>query len=180
MRSLTALAAAAALLSLAGCGGDKKTIPKDDASRLIADLRDVRDLAGDQTNCPDLPAAVRRVQARVLSLPSSVDSDTRETLVGGVNNLIDDVRTECENVQTTPTTPTTPETTPQTTQETAPPTTQQTAPPTTPTTPQTTPTTPTTPGNGNGGTPPGQGGPGNAQGQDKKKGPKDKKKKGKE
>jgi hypothetical protein len=151
MRFLTALAALAALALLAGCGGDKKTIPNDDAASLIRALRDARDLAGDPDKCPQLQIAVRRVQSRVTSLPASVDSDTRDSLVNGVNNLIANARSECENVQTTPT-----ETTPTTTTPTETTPTETTPTQTTPT--ETTPTTPTTPTQtnpGNGGVTPG-------------------------
>src|SRR4051794_38263733 len=164
MRALTALALVASL-AVAGCGGDKKTIPSDDAASLIRALRQVRALAGDEQNCPQLPAAVQLVQSRVSHFPSSVDKNTRDSLVNGVNNLIDNVNSECRNAQTTPTT-TTPTTTTETTPTQTTPT-QTTPTQTTPTTPtQTTPTqttpTQTTPGNGgagpgNGGTPPGQG-----------------------
>jgi len=165
MRALTA-AAIVASLAVAGCGGDKKTIPSDDGASLIRALRQVRDLSGDPQNCPQLPAAVQRVQSRVASLPASVDKDTRDSLVNGVNNLIDNVNSECKNAQTTPTTPTqtTPtETTPTQTTPTQTTPTQTTPTQTTPT--QTTPTqtTPTQTTPGNGGT-----GPGNAPGQDKK------------
>jgi cell division septation protein DedD len=174
MRLLTIVAALAVLALLPGCGGDKKTIPNDDAASLIRALRQVRDLSGDPNNCPQLPAAVRRVQARVGSLPSSVDKSTRDSLVNGTNNLIDEVRSECENVQTTPTTTTPTTTTPTETQptETQPTETQ----PTTPT--QTTPTTPTqtTPAPGNGGVSPGNTPQVPGQGnKGKGKGPKDKK-----
>jgi hypothetical protein len=131
MRVLTALAALAAIALLAGCGSDKKTIPNDDGASLIRALRSARDLAGDQQKCPDLQRAVRLVQSRVESLPASVDKDTRDTLVNGVNNLIDDAQSECKNTTTTDTTPT--ETQPTETQPT------QTQPT------QTQPTTPTSP-----------------------------------
>jgi cell division septation protein DedD len=146
-RALTALAAVAALALLPGCGSDKKTIPNDAGASLIRSLRDARDLAGDPDKCPQLQAAVRRVQSRVEALPASVDKDTRDSLVNGVSNLIDDAQSECKNVQTTPTTTTPTTTTPTETQptETQPTQTQPTAPP--PTTPQTTPTQ-TTPNNG--------------------------------
>jgi outer membrane murein-binding lipoprotein Lpp len=132
-RLATALAALAALCLLAGCGGDAKTIPNDDGASLIRALRDARNLAGDPDKCPQLQTAVQRVQARVAALPASVDKDTRDSLVNGVNNLIDDARSECAGVETTPTETTPPRTTPTT--------------PTAPT--QTTPTT------GNGGVTPG-------------------------
>jgi hypothetical protein len=182
-RSPTALAALAALLVtafLAGCGGsDKKSIPSDEAAVLIRHLQKARDAAGNSADCPALQRAVAATQADVQSLPSSVDKDTRDTLVNGVNNLQDTAQQECAGAttttDTTPTTETTPptttETTPPTTTETTPPTTTETTPPTTDT--QTTP--PTTPSEtvpGNGGTP-GAKGPGNAPGQEKKGGPKD-------
>jgi hypothetical protein len=155
-RLSTALAVFAALALLAGCGGDKKTIPTDEGASLIRLLRVARDQAGDPNKCPQLLATVQRINLRVAGLPASVDQDTRASLVNGVNNLIDNARSECAGAQTTPTTETTPpETTPSVT--TPPPTTQTT--PTTPpeTTPTTPPeTTPTTPGNGGTGVPPGQ------------------------
>jgi hypothetical protein len=160
-RVLTTLAAVAALALLAGCGGDKKTIPNDAGGSLIRALRAARDNAGDPDKCPQLKAAVRLVQARVTALPASVDRDTRDSLVNGVNNLIDDANTECANVQTTPTTPT--ETTPTPTE------TQPTETETQPTETQPTQTQPTTPTPtqtqpGNGGTGP----PGKEGGKEKK------------
>ena len=166
IRVLTALALVAAL-AVSGCGGDKKTIPSDQGASLIRALRQARDLSGNTQQCPQLQAAVQRVQSRVASLPSSVDKNTRDSLVNGVNHLIDNTNSECANAQTTPTTTTptatTPTaTTPTTTTQTTP--TQTTPTQTTPTTTTPTTTTPTqtTPGNGgtgpgNGGTPPGQG-----------------------
>jgi hypothetical protein len=180
---LTAVAVAAAI-PLAGCGGggDEKTIPHDDGAKLIRILHKARDAAGDPAKCDTLQSAVRQAKAQVDSLPSSVDSDTRQSLDNGVANLADRARQDCANVQTT-TTPTTttptvstPTVTPPPT-ETAPPTnttpTTPTTPPTNtePTTPQTQPPPQTVPGQGNGGSPPGQGkgkGPKDTQGQDKK------------
>jgi hypothetical protein len=158
-RIATALVAVLALALLAGCGGDKKTIPSNDAASLIRALRQARDLAGDPKKCPDLQIAVQRVNERVASLPASVDKDTRDSLVNGTNNLIDAARSDCQNVQTTPTTPTqsTPTTPPPTTPTTpsnTTPTTPTAPPPTTPTTPPA--TTPTAP-NGGAAVPPGQG-----------------------
>jgi hypothetical protein len=168
-------------IAIAGCGGgDKRTIPHDDAAKLNHYLRVARDSAGNPDKCDTLQSAVRRAKAQVDALPSSVDSDTRQSLDNGVANLADRARQDCANVQTTdttPTTPTTPTVAPPTT-TTAPPTNTEpntdTA-PTTPTTPptdttptsntQTQPPDQTVPGQGNGGIPPGQGGKG--------KGPKD-------
>jgi hypothetical protein len=167
IRTATALIAACALALLPGCGEDKKTIPHDEGASLIRLLRDARDLAGDSDKCPQLQVAVRRVQTRVAALPSSVDKDTRDSLVNGVNNLIDNARSECENVKTTPTktTPTDTVPTETTPTETQPTQTQptQTQPTTTTPPPQTTPTTP----GGNGGVTPGNP-PEVAPGQEKK------------
>jgi hypothetical protein len=179
MRVVTALALVAAV-ALAGCGSDKKTIPNSDGASLIRLLRQARDETGDPQKCPQLLTTVQRVQTRVASLPSSVDKNTRDSLVNGVNNLIDDSRNECANTQTTPTetAPTTPTQTAPT--QTTPPTdttpTQSTPTQTTPTTP--TPTTPTTPSPGNGGTSPGNGGTPPGQGNKKDKGAKGDGKKG--
>ncbi len=173
MRVLTALAAVAAIALLAGCGSDKKTIPNDDAASLIRALRSARDLAGNPDKCPQLQSAVRLVQNRVESLPASVDKDTRDTLVNGVNNLIDDAQSECKNATTTPTTTTTTPTETQPTQtqptQTQPTQTQPTqTQPTTPTTP--TQTTPTDNGGVTPGNPP-QVPPGQGKKPKKEKGP---------
>jgi outer membrane murein-binding lipoprotein Lpp len=173
MRALTVLVALSALALLAGCGSssDKKTIPTADGARLIRALRTARDLAGDPAKCPQLQTAAQTVQARVAVLPASVDKNTRDSLVNGVNHLIDDVRSECQNV---PTTPTTTETTPTTPTQTVPTDTQPTQTQPTPPT-ATTPTTPTTET-----TPPGNGGvsPGNTPQVPKGQGKKGKKQKG--
>jgi hypothetical protein len=169
MRALTALALVVSI-AVAGCGSEKKTIPSDEGASLIRALRQARDLTGDPQKCDQLKAAVQRVQSRVASLPSSVNKNTRDSLVNGVNHLIDNANTECANAQTTPTTTTPTTTTPTATTETTP--TQTTPTQTTPTqtTPtQTTPTqtTPTQTTPGNGGASPGQGN-GNGKGNDKK------------
>jgi hypothetical protein len=166
IRLSTALAVIAALVFLSGCGSDKKTIPRDEGSSLIRTLRDARDLAGDPDKCPELQRAVRRVQSRVEALPRSVDSDTRNSLVNGVNNLIENARSECADVETTPTETTPTETTPTETTPTETQPTETTPPQTTPTTAPTTPQE-TTPNNGNGGVTPGQP-PEVPPGQDKK------------
>ena len=163
-RRLTALAACFVLTAvpLAGCGDKAPGIPKRDASQLISLLRMARDEADNPTQqCDELLATVQEIDAKVRSLPSSVDSDVRDSLTNGVRNLAASAQQECSQTQTTPTTPTTPtvpttpttptETTPTTPTETTP-TTPTTPPPTTP--PETTPT-PTTPDTG--GTGPGKG-----------------------
>jgi hypothetical protein len=193
MKRATALLLLAFAIALGGCGGgsDKPTIPHDEGATLLRHLQKARDAAGDPQQCDRLTAAVAAAQSDVQSLPSSVDKDTRDSLVNGVDNLQETARSECENAQTTDTTTTPTDTTPTTTTETTAPTTTtetqtqttttETAPPTTGT--QTTPPqvpTETVPGNGNGngnGGAGAKGDPGSAPGQPKKpkkpkKGPK--------
>jgi hypothetical protein len=163
---------------VAGCGdsGDKKTIPRADAAKLIETLQEARIAAGDQDRCDKLSRLVAQLQTEVRGLPASVDADTRESLVNGVNTLEDHARSECANTETntaetTETTPpTTTETVPPTTTETAPPTTTETQPPPTTTETQPPPTQapppePTVPPNGGTPEPPGNGnGNGNGNG----------------
>jgi hypothetical protein len=175
-RWVTIVALCAAVL-VAGCGdsGDKKTIPRADAAKLIETLQEARIAAGDQDRCDKLSRLVAQLQTEVRALPASVDTDTRESLVQGVDNLESHARSECsgtetnttETTETTP--PTTTETVPPTTTETAPPTTTETVPPptTTETQPptQTQPPEPTVPPNGGTPEPPGNGnGNGNGNG----------------
>ena len=175
IRLATAVAVCAALV-FAGCGnGNEKTIPHDDGATLIRLLKQARDDAGDRSKCDSLERTIASIQARVQSLPASVDKDTRDSLTNGVSNLSDSARQECQKTQTT-TTKSTPTTPPQTTPTTPSTTTPTTPPQTTPTTPSnttpSTPTQPTTPNNG------GAPGPSTAPGQQKgngkgQKGPKD-------
>ena len=182
-RLLTALAACGTLAVLAGCGGDEKTIPRDEGSTLIRLLRDARDQAKDLPDkCDGLLRTASRVQAEVQALPRRVERDTRRTLSDGADNLAALAEQECrdaererERTDTTDTTPTAPPTTP-----TPPPTRVEPEPPTTPTQPE----PPTRPepeepdddgGTPGGGTPPGGEGPGNGgvpPGQQKKGGKK--------
>lgn len=179
-RRPTAALLALALVALAGCGGGgsgtEKTIPRSDGAALMRVLRSARDASGDPAKCPELQRAVSSAQAKVASLPPSVNKDTRDSLTNGVNNLADDARQDCANVHTTPTTTETTPTTPTDTTptSTAAPTQTQTTPPTQTHT-QTSPPAQTQPTPGNGGaTTPGGGGKGNggAPGQGKKKGDK--------
>jgi hypothetical protein len=190
----TALCALLALV-FAGCGGggDEKTIPRDEAARLVELLQEAQVAAGDQDRCDRLLQLVPRIQAEVGDLPDSVDSDTRETLTDGVAQLADHAREECQDTETTETAPTTTtetETVPPPTTETEtepPPTTETEPPPTTETEPPPTVPEPTVPEEG-GAEPPGGEGEGqfeSAPGQEKNgkgpkpdKGPKGKEKKG--
>jgi hypothetical protein len=156
-RRATVLIGALAAITLAGCGGDKRTIPHDEGSTLIRLLREARSQAGHRSECDALQRTVARVQAEVAALPASVDTDTRRSLTDGANNLADSAQQECRNAHTTPTTPTTPTTTTQTqpTQTQAPtqtqPPTQSTPTHTTPSKPQKPPKKPPDGGEGNGG-----------------------------
>ena len=183
IRLLTTLAACAALLALAGCGGDDKTIPRDEGATIIRLLRDARDDAEDLPDkCDDLQRTATRVQVEVQALPRRVDADTRRTLSDGADNLVTVAQEECQGAERkkkkkkkTDTTET--ETTP--TETAPPPTTTETEPP--PTTTETEPETETEPQPDDGGTPPGGGPPPNSEdpgdgaippGQDKKGGKK--------
>ena len=92
-RALTTAALVLAVL-VSGCGSsdDKKTIPSKDADRLVRLLQDARVAAGDQDRCDRLEKLVGEIQTEVGNLSSSVDSDTRQTIVDGVNTLEDDAR----------------------------------------------------------------------------------------
>jgi hypothetical protein len=155
---------------LAGCGKKAPGIPRRDASELISLLRTAQREADNPQRCSDLMGTIRDLQSKAGTLPSTTDSDVRDSLTNGIQNLRDAAVSQCANTQTTPTTPqttpTVPTTPPATTQSvptTPPPT---TAPPTTPppTTPSPTTPVPTTPGTG--GSSPGNG---NGKGNGKKK-----------
>ena len=112
MRGLT-VAAVLAAVALSGCGGDERTIPNDEGATLIRLLRNARDQA---ENLPDQCDALQRsaaaVQSEVQSLPDSVDSDTRQTLGDGADNLAQTAQEECQDTQTETTPPPTTETVP--------------------------------------------------------------------
>jgi TolA-binding protein len=167
-RGLTLLIACVALVAvaLAGCGEKPPGIPKRQADTLIKLLRQAREQADDPEKCDSLQSTIRAVRARVERLPSKVDSDVRETLRNGVDNLASSAEQQCTETKTTPTTTTeTTETVPTETTPTETTPTETTPTETTPTetTPtETTPTQPTTPSTPSvpetGGT-----GPGNSQ-----------------
>jgi cell division septation protein DedD len=184
MRRLTALAACLAVtaLPLAGCGNKAPGLDKRDASELIRLLRKAQGASDDPARCNELLATISTLRAKVLALPSKVDSGVRESLSSGVDNLAQSARTNCQAAQTTPTqttptqTQTIPTTPPPTTAITPPPSTATTPPPSTSTAPPpTVPPVPTSPGTG--GTGPGNGnGNGNGNGKRNQKHGKDKRK----
>lgn len=152
---------AALVVLLAGCGGQKRTIPTAKAQSYLQQLDKIGEQF-DNGSCTGASAKARALETQVRSLPSSVDATVRRNLIAGVARLESLVSQQCQRptptntTPTTPTVPTTPTTVPTVPTNTVPTTT--TPPPTTPTTPNTTPTTPpptTTPGGGGGVTVPG-------------------------
>ena len=175
-RRLTALALAAAalVLALSGCGDTPPGLSNKDAAELTRLLRKAQ-VASDnpEQRCDTLLAAVAKLNERVAALPAKVDKDVRDSLQNGVKNLSEQSTSLCSQQQTPTTTTTTPTetipTTPPPTTPTTPPPTHTTPPPTTP--PPTTPpptqepgTGGTGPGNGNGNGGGSGGGSGNGQG----------------
>ena len=136
--------------ALYGCGngGPDPSIDKGDATTLFSQLQEVK--ANVDADSPCVAAdRTDNLIADIQDLPSSVNSDVRQALDSGANNLKLQLSGECES-RTTPTTTTAPTTTEETTTE-APTTTERTqTQPTTPTQTQTTPTQ-TTPGDNSGG-----------------------------
>jgi hypothetical protein len=140
------LAASAALF---GCGdsGPDPSIPQESSQTLLAQLEEIK--ANVDVDSPCVAAdRTDNLIADIQDLPSSVDSDVRQALDNGANNLKLQLSGECEG-RTTTTTTTEPTTTEETTTErTEPTTTERTqTEETTPTQTQTTPTQ-TTPGGG--------------------------------
>lgn len=170
LRTTAAVVTAAALaLPVAGCGEDKKQIPRGDARRLEAVLKTVQRQT-DAKSCRAVEQTQASLERRVEALPSGVDGDVRSSLRDGVAHLRELVAGECtqakkpktESTETTTTEPTTTtESNTDTSTDTTTDTTTETNPDTnTDTTPQTTPdngnTTPEGPPSGGAGVPPGQ------------------------
>ena len=157
--SVTALLAAiVAAGALAGCGGSgsPKLIPADSAEALDGSIQEVADAtaAGD---CGAAESALATAENQLAALPRAVDTQLKERIAEGLQQLEATVPAQCREAKpkTTETTTTEPTTTTTTTE----PTTETTT-TTTRTTTTTTPTTPpTTPDNG-GITPGGSGGAG--------------------
>ncbi len=109
--AMTLLAAAlgVACAMLVACGADNKAlIPGRDASA----LKSYADRVGQAAAAQDCGAVTRDVAAaitRIGKLPSSVDSDLRQNLEDGFNNLARQAEKKCQTVTTdTTTTDTTP------------------------------------------------------------------------
>ncbi|MFM8762827.1 MAG: hypothetical protein ACKOFC_06150 [Solirubrobacterales bacterium] len=152
------LAALVAAGALAGCGGSgsPKLIPADSADALDGSIQEVADAtaAGD---CGAAESALATAEDQLASLPRSVDTQLKERIAEGLQQLEATVPAQCREAKpkTTQTTTTEPTTTTTTTE----PTTETTT-TTTRTTTTTTPTTPTTTPDNGGITPGGSGGAG--------------------
>ena len=154
---LTAVLVTAVAVAVAGCGGQKRTIPTRTAQSFLRQL-DAISSQVDNGACTGAGAKARALESQARDLPSSVDSEVKRNLEDGVRRLETLVSRQCQRPTPTNTTPTTtvPTTTVPTT--TVPTTTVPTNTVPTNTVPTNTtpsPTTPTTPGGGGGVTVPG-------------------------
>ena len=148
-----AVVLAAASAGVIGCGssGPDPSIPQENARILLAKIAEIKANV-DVGSCLVAAEKTDDLLSDVADLPSSVNSDVKQALDSGANNLKLQLTdpSKCQGrteVTTTTETPTTPSTTEETTTErTQPTTTERTQTETTPTQTQTTPNTTTTPG----------------------------------
>jgi hypothetical protein len=85
---LAALAAAALALVAGGCGSDDKSIPPSSSDQLLAQLQGVRDQV-ESGDCELAKTGAIRFKSSVDSLPSDVQSDTKQDLNKLADNLIE-------------------------------------------------------------------------------------------
>ena len=142
----------AASAGVIGCGssGPDPSIPQENARILLAKIAEIKANV-DVGSCLVAAEKTDDLLSDVADLPSSVNSDVKQALDSGANNLKLQLTdpSKCQGRTETTTTPetTTPSTTEETTTErTQPTTTERTQTETTPTQTQTTPNTTTTPG----------------------------------
>ena len=144
-----ALAAASAGVIGCGSGGPDPSIPQENARILLAKIAEIKANV-DVGSCLVAAEKTDDLLSDVADLPSSVNSDVKQALDSGANNLKLQLTdpSKCQGrTETTTTETTTPSTTEETTTErTQPTTTERTQTETTPTQTQTTPNTTTTPG----------------------------------
>ena len=147
-----AVVLAAASAGVIGCGssGPDPSIPPENARILLAKIAEIKANV-DVGSCLVAAEKTDDLLSDVADLPSSVNSDVKQALDSGANNLKLQLTdpSKCQGRTETTTTPetTTPSTTEETTTErTQPTTTERTQTQTTPTQTQTTPNTTTTPG----------------------------------
>jgi hypothetical protein len=147
-----ALVLAAVSAGALGCGGDggpDPSIPAEEAQTLLGQIQEIQANVDVDSPCVGADRTDNLI-ADIQELPSSVDSEVRQALDNGANNLKLLLSAECEGrTETTTTTETEPTTTEETTTERTEPTTTertQTQETTTTTETQTQPNTTTTPG----------------------------------
>ena len=147
-----AVALAAASAGVIGCGssGPDPSIPQENARILLAKIAEIKANV-DVGSCLVAAEKTDDLLSDVADLPSSVNSDVKQALDSGANNLKLQLTdpSKCQGrTETTSTTETTAPTTTEetTTERTQPTTTERTQTETTPTQTQTTPDTTTTPG----------------------------------
>jgi outer membrane biosynthesis protein TonB len=95
---LTALALAA---FAAGCGGASEPIPTASAEALIQGIDRV-EASVREGECRRTRSTLRRLEKTARELPADVDPELRRTLVGGVENLAELVRTQCKQKRPKP------------------------------------------------------------------------------
>jgi hypothetical protein len=147
-----AVVLAAASAGVIGCGssGPDPSIPPENARILLAKIAEIKANV-DVGSCLVAAEKTDDLLSDVADLPSSVNSDVKQALDSGANNLklqlTDPSKCQGRTETTTTTETTAPTTTEETTTErTQPTTTERTQTQTTPTQTQTTPNTTTTPG----------------------------------
>ncbi len=147
-----ALALAAASAGVIGCGnsGPDPSVPPENAQTLLAKIAEIKANV-DVGSCLVAADKTDDLLSEVADLPSGVNSDVKQALDSGANNLklllTDPSKCQGRSETTTTTETTAPTTTEETTTErTQPTTTERTQTQTTPTQTQTTPNTTTTPG----------------------------------
>jgi len=148
-----AVVLATASAGVIGCGssGPDPSIPQENARTLLSKIAEIKANV-DVGSCLVAAEKTDDLLSDVADLPASVNSDVKQALDSGANNLKLQLTdpSKCQGrteTTTTPTETTTPSTTEETTTErTQPTTTERTQTETTPTQTQTTPDTTTTPG----------------------------------
>ena len=149
---------AGAAVALVSCGGDKEgLLPGENADQIVANLNSVEQDAANG-DCDAAAEGAEEVRGQIEDLGNEVNTQLKQRLAEGADQLVSVISTSCEEAATTTVEPETTETT--TTEETESTTTTTTEPTTTtttePTTTTTTPTTVPTTGEGGGVTPPAQ------------------------
>jgi hypothetical protein len=150
--TVLAVVLAAASAGVMGCGssGPDPSIPPENARTLLSKIAEIKANV-DVGSCLVAAEKTDDLLSDVADLPSSVNSDVKQALDSGANNLklllTDPSKCQGRSETTTSTETTAPTTTEETTTErTQPTTTERTQTQTTPTQTQTTPNTTTTPG----------------------------------